>query len=184
MAPSSKNRDTYFPAIEKKHGQPMTYWCDQMSEISDLKYAEQIAFLRENHGFSQVHANALVLFSRGSKSPQRVTSLGEFLEPFDETKRATVRKIFKVVTDKYSGMELVIAWNQPMLKQTGQYILGVSVHTNHILIAPISSAVLEQFLPRLAPYQVNKKTFKVPMDWNVDAELLQDLAAARLAEFQ
>jgi uncharacterized protein YdhG (YjbR/CyaY superfamily) len=155
-----------------------------MSEISDLKYAEQIAFLRENHGFSQVHANALVLFSRGSKSPQRVTSLGEFLKPFDETKRETVRKIFKVVTDKYSGMELVIAWNQPMLKQAHQYILGVSVHTNHILIAPISSAVLEQFLPRLAPYQVNKKTFKVPMDWNVDAELLQDLAAARLAEFQ
>ena len=162
----------------------MTYWLDKVNEISDLKYAEQITYLRENHGFSQVHANALVLYSRGSKSPKRVTSIGEFLEPFDETKRATVRKIFKVVTDKYSGMELVIAWNQPMLKQDGQYILGVSVHTNHILIAPFSTKLLEQFLQRLSQYQVNKKTFKVPVDWNVDTELLRDLAAARLAEFQ
>jgi len=58
------------------------------------------------------------------------------------------------------------------------------VHTNHILIAPISTAVLEQFKPRLANYQVNKKTFKVPVDWAVDASLLQDMAAARLAEFE
>ncbi len=184
MGPSSTDRDAHFPAIEKKHGQPMTYWLNKMNEISDLKYAEHITYLRENHGFSQVHANALVLYSRGSKSPKRVTSIGEFLEPFDETKRATVRKIFKVVTDKYSDMKLVIAWNQPMLKQNGQYILGVSVHKNHILIAPFSTKLLEQFLPRLSQYQVNKKTFKVPVDWNVDTKLLQDLAAARLAEFQ
>jgi len=182
MNDRSPDRDSYFPAIEKKHGQPMAYWFDQMSEISDLKYAEQIAYLRENHGFSQVHANALVLYSRGSKSPQRVSSIGEFLEPFDETKRATVRKIFKAVTDKYPDMEQVIAWNQPMLKKDGQYILGVSVHTNHILIAPISTAVLEQFRARLTDYQVNKKTFKVPVDWAVDVKLLRDMAAARLNE--
>jgi len=184
MGERSADRESYFPAIEKKHGQPMSYWFDQMHEISSLKYAEQIAFLRENHGFSQVHANALVLYSRGSKSPQRVSSIGEFLKPFDETKQATVQKIFQAVTKKYPDMELVIAWNQPMLKQDGQYILGCSVHTNHILIAPISTAVLEQFKPRLANYQVNKKTFKVPVDWAVDASLLQDIAAARLSEFE
>ncbi|CAB4908549.1 MAG: DUF4287 domain-containing protein [Actinobacteria bacterium] len=184
MTERSTDRDSYFPAIEKKHGQPMAYWFDQMTEITDLKYAEQIAYLRENHGFSQVHANALVLYTRGSKSPQRVASIDEFLEPFDETKRATVRKIFAAITDKFSDMEQVIAWNQPMLKKDGQYILGVSVHTNHILIAPISTAVLEQFRPRLADYQVNKRTFKVPVDWAVDAPLLQDMATARLSEFQ
>ena len=34
----------------------------------------------------------------------------------------------------------------------------------------------------LAGYEVNKRTFKVPLDWEVDAELLCGMAAARLAE--
>jgi hypothetical protein len=53
---TNPDRASYFPAIEKKYGQPMSYWFDQMDEIADRKYPEQIAFLRENHGFSQAHA--------------------------------------------------------------------------------------------------------------------------------
>jgi len=176
------DRSSYFPAIEKKYGQPMSYWFDQMGEISDHKYPEQIAFLRESHGFSQAHANALVMYSRGSKSAHRVSTLDDYLEPFDDIKRATVRAIFKAITSKYPTMELVIAWNQPMLKLDGHYIFGVSVLTNHILLAPWSKAVLEEFAPRLIGYKVNKKTIQVPVDWTPDAKLLQDMAAARVAE--
>ena len=183
MAERGSDRDSYFPAIEKKHGQPMSYWFDQMSEIADLKYAEQISYLRENHGFSQVHANALVLYSRGSKSAQRFNTFDEYLAQFDETKRATVLKIFKAVTDRNPDMERVIAWNQPMLKLQGQYVMGVTVSTEHILIHPISTQVLEAFKPRLEPLEINKKTFKVPVDWSVDVQLLRDMASARLAEF-
>ena len=42
--------------------------------------------------------------------------------------------------------------------------------------------VLAAFAEELAGYEVNKKTFKVPLDWEVDAELLCGMAAARLAE--
>jgi uncharacterized protein len=182
MAERNADRDSYFPAIEKKHGQPMSYWFDQMSEISELKYPEQIAYLRENHGFSQAHANALVLYCRGSKSAKRFSTIDEYLEPFDEIKRETVHKIFKAITDSYPDMELVIAWNQPMLKCEGQYIIGVTVSKNHILIHPISTVVLEEFKPRIAPLEINKKTFKVPVDWNVDVALLKDMAASRLTE--
>jgi uncharacterized protein YdhG (YjbR/CyaY superfamily) len=184
MAATNPDRASTFPAIEKRTGQPMSYWFDQMSEIADRKYAEQIAYLRENHGFSQAHANALVLYSRGSTSARRYASIDEYLAPFDEVTCQTVMSIFKAITDKYPKMELVIAWNQPMLKQDGQYIFGLSVHTNHILLAPTSADVLEQFRPRLASYVVNKKTFKVPVDWKVDAKLLRDMAAARLVEAQ
>jgi uncharacterized protein YdhG (YjbR/CyaY superfamily) len=160
----------------------MSYWFDQMAEIADFKYPEQIAYLRENHGFSQAHANALVLYSRGSTSAHRVHTLDEYLEPFDETKRTTVRAIFKAITSKYPAMDLVIAWNQPMLKLDGQYIFGVSVLTNHILMAPWSKAVLDEFAPRLTDYKVNKKTVQVPVDWKPDNALLRDMAAARIAE--
>jgi len=180
---TNPDRASYFPAIEKKYGQPMSYWFDQMDEIADRKYPEQVAFLKENHGFSQAHANALVMYCRGSKSAQRFTSLDEYLEPFDATKQKTVRAIFKAIKSKYPKMELVIAWNQPMLKLDGQYIFGVTVLTNHLLLAPWSKDVLDAFAPRLTDYKVNKKTIQVPVDWKPDAKLLQDMAAARVAEF-
>lgn len=179
---ANPDRSSYFPAIEKKYGQPMSYWFDQMEQVADRKYPEQIAFLKENHGFSQAHANALVMYCRGSTSAHRVSTLEEYLAPFDETKRKTVHAIFAALTSKFRKAEIVIAWNQPMLKLDGQYIFGVSVQTHHILIAPWGSGIIDQFRPRLTDYKVNKKTIQVPVDWKPDAKLLRDMVAARIAE--
>lgn len=178
---ANPDRASYFPAIEKKYGQPMSYWFDQMDELKDRKYQEQVDFLRENHGFSQVHANALVMYCRGSKSARRYDTLDAYLAPFDETKQKTVRAILKAITTKYRKAEVVIAWNQPMVRIDGEYVFGVSVLTNHILIAPWGG-VLEEFRPRLTDYKVNKKTIQVPVDWKVDAGLIRDMVAARIAE--
>jgi uncharacterized protein len=178
---ANPDRSSYFPAIEKKYGQPMSYWFDQMEQITDRKYPEQIAFLKENHGFSQAHANALVMYSRGSTSARRHDTLDDYLAPFDETKQTTVRAILKAITSKYRKAEVVIAWNQPMVKLDGQYVFGVSVLTNHILIAPWGG-VLDDFRPRLTGYKVNKKTIQVPVDWKPDVALLRDMVAAQLAD--
>jgi len=182
MAIDRSDRASYFPLIEKKHGQPMSYWFDQMAEIKDLKYPEQIAYLRENHGFSQAHANALVLYSRGSTSSRRFDTVEQYLKPCDATTRDTVMTILGVVTAKYRKAEVVMAWNHPMVRLDGQYLFGVNVLKNYLLISPLSGAVIEEFLPRLATYEVNKKTIRVPLDWKVDATLVRDMAAARLAE--
>jgi uncharacterized protein YdhG (YjbR/CyaY superfamily) len=49
------------------------------------------------------------------------------------------------------------------------------------LIAPIDGeAILVAFAKRLEPYEVLKKTVRVPVDWKVDSKLLQDLVAARI----
>jgi uncharacterized protein YdhG (YjbR/CyaY superfamily) len=178
---SNPDRASYFPAIEKKYGQPMSYWFDQMSEISDWKYPEQVAYLKENHGFSQAHANALVMYTRGSTSAHRVSTFDEYLEPFGETTQKTVRAIFAAIRAKYRKAEIVIAWNQPMLKLDGHYIFGVMVQKNYILMAPWGG-VLDEFRPRLTEYKVNKKTIQVPLDWKPDKKLLQDMAAARVTE--
>ncbi len=181
MAQTNTDRTSYFPAIEKKYGLPMSYWFEQMKEIKDLKYPEQIAYLRENHGFSQSHANALVLYSRGSTSAKRVDSLDQYLAPFDEPKQAKVREILGVLTKKYPKLEIVIAWNQPMLKMGKAYVFGISVHTKHILIAPWGTGVLDEFRPRLEGYEVNKKTIKIPVEWKVDKKLLCDMVGASMA---
>lgn len=179
---ANPDRASYFPAIEKRYGQPMSYWFDVMAQISDRKYPEQIAYLRENHGFSQAHANALVLYSRGSTSAHRFSTLDDYLAPLDATKQATVRAILRAITSRWSSMETVIAWNQPMLKYRGQYVFGVSVLTRHILIAPWGG-VLDEFRPRLAGYKVNKKTIQVPVDWVPDTALLRDMVAAAIAAY-
>jgi uncharacterized protein YdhG (YjbR/CyaY superfamily) len=183
MAEKNPNRESYFPAIEKKYGQPMSYWFDQMAEIMDQKYADQISYLKENHSFSQTHANALVMYARGSKTSRRFNTVNDYFVQFDRVKVKTAKAIFKAITSKYPDLELVIAWNQPMLKFGGQYIFGVTVLKNHLLLAPWSKDVLEKFASRLNGYEVNKKTISVPVDWKIDAKLLQDMAKARLAEF-
>jgi uncharacterized protein YdhG (YjbR/CyaY superfamily) len=166
------DRSSHFPKIEAKYGQPMRYWFAVMKEIVDLKYPQQIAFLKEEHGFSQAHANALVMYSRGSKSSKRFDDLEGYLKVQDEVKSKTIRKIFKVIQKKYPKLELVIAWNQPMLKLGSEYLFGASILKNHILIAPWNPKVLSAMKQDLQGYKVNKKTVQVPVDWKVDEKLL------------
>jgi len=172
---TNPDRSSYFPAIEKKYDQPMSFWFDQMAEISNRKYLEQIAYLRENFGFTQTHANALVLYARGSTTSRRYENVDQYLAQFDETKQATVRSIFKSMTDKYPAMQVEIAWNHPFGKITDRYIIGVSVHQKHILLGPDRTEVLTDLASELTPYVVNKKTFKVPVDWKVDAKLMCEI---------
>lgn len=151
-----------------------------MKEISDCKYPEQIAYLRENYGFTQAHANAFVLYSRGSTTSRSCHNMDEYLKKFDATKQETVRAIFKAMTSKYRKMEVVIAWNHPFGKIGDRYIMGVSVHQKHILLGPTHTDVLTELVTELSPYVVNKKTFKVPVDWKVDGTILQEIVERTL----
>lgn len=179
---TNPDRTAVFPAIEKKHGQPMSYWFDVMAQISDRKYAEQIAYLRENHGFSQAHANALVLYSRGSVSSRRFETFEDYLRSLPGDQQETVQAIFSAIRKKFRRLELVIAWNQPMLREQGQYVFGVSATRTYLLMAPVGPGILDEFRGRLSAYVVNKKTIRIPSDWHVDARLLQDMVTARLAQ--
>ncbi len=178
------DRESFFPKIEKKHGQPMKYWFQVMKDIKDWKYPEQIAYLKEEHGFSQAHANALVMYSRGSKSSKRFSTMDEFLKNEDATKKKTVKAIFKAIQSKYPKTELVISWNQPMLKYEDKYIFGVSISTNHILLAPFDTKILEKLAPKLKDYEVLKKTVRVPVDWKVDEKLLQSMAKEAISKLK
>ncbi len=172
---ANSDRESYFPKIEQKHGQPMKYWFRVMSDISDWKYPAQIAYLKEEHGFSQAHANALVMYSRGSKSSKRFNSLNDYLKNESAIKQKTVKAIIKAIKTKYPNVEVVIAWNHPMIKFKDQYIFGLSVAEKHILLAPFDPKILKQFEKQLREYRVLKKTFQVPVDWKVDTKLLTEM---------
>ena len=176
------SREAHFPAIEKRYGEPMKYWFAVMKKLDGKKYPEQVSHLRENFGFSQAHANALVMYSRGSTSAVRFKTLADYYKSISAEQAKTVRAIFKAIQGKYPKLELVIAWNQPMLREGTKYVFGVSATKGYLLMAPWSTDVLEEFLPKLEGYKVNKKTIQIPSDWDVDAKLLNQMVKARLAE--
>ena len=176
------DRSNHFPAIERKHGGPISMWLDRLAELGDAKYPEQIAYLRENHGFSQAHANALVMYHRGSPTSKRFAGPEDYFASLDPGAANTARAIFDTILQAYPDLELVVAWNQPMLRGRGAYIIGLSVAKSHIMINPFSADVLGQFTEDLQPYESKKYTFRVPVDWAIDAPLLHGMVAARLAE--
>lgn len=175
------SREKYFPAIEKKYGEKMAYWLKVMKTLDGEKYPVQIAHLRENYGFSQAHANALVMYSRGSQSSKRFETPTQYFKSIPAAQAKTVKAIFTAIQSKYPQLELVVAWNQPMLKFDKNYIFGVSVATQHILIAPWNQDVLKKYAPKFSEYRVNKKTIALPNDWPVDAKLLQAIVKDSLA---
>jgi len=182
MAVKDPGRESHFPAIEKKYGEKMKYWFAVMAKLEGKKYPEQIAHLRDNYGFSQTHANALVMYSRGSKSAQRFATPADYYKTLSPEQVKTVKTILKVIREKFPKLELVMAWNQPMLRVGTKYIFGVSATKGYLLIAPWSTEVLEAFRPKLSEYKVNKKTIQIPSDWEIDVKLLHQLVKARLAE--
>lgn len=180
--PKNSSREAHFPAIEKKYGEKMAHWFKVMAKLDGKKYPEQIAHLKENYGFSQAHANALVMYSRGSKSSKRFETPAQYYKSIDAKQATTLRKIFKIIQTKYPKTELVIAWNQPMLKLGNDYIFGASCATRHILIAPWSTELLSAFRDRLEHLTLNKKTIGIPNDWKVEEKLILDIVKARITE--
>lgn len=174
----SGDRTQYWPLIEKRYGQPMKYWFDVMKDLEGQKYPEQVRFLKEEHGFSQAHANALVMFSRGSASTRKYSTLAAYLAAeADEEQSITIKDIFKAASAKYPKGKVVIAWNHPLFMIGDQYIFGVSVTKKYLLIGPHTAGegAIKALKPLLEGYIVNKKTFQVPSDWEVDAKLVQNV---------
>ena len=181
MAPTSGDRAAHFPAIERKHGRPVAYYLDELADLGDAKYQEQIDLLRERHGFSRTHANAVVMYARGSTTSRRVDTPEAYFLSLGGEREVTIRSIFDAIATKYPDLELVIAWNQPMLKRGKDYVFGVSAAKHHLLLGPWGG-ISETVRAGLKGLEANKKTIRVPVDWTVDAPLLRLMVEERLAQ--
>jgi uncharacterized protein YdhG (YjbR/CyaY superfamily) len=181
LVTANGQRSDHFPAIEKKHGKPMSHWFSMLKKLGDAKYADQLALLQEQ-GFSRAHANAVVMHHRGSASSRRHDSVDDLLDSLPAEHADLMRRMFAAIMKKNPRLELVVAWNQPMLKLGKEYVIGVSASKKHLTIGPWGDEPIEVFASELAGYESNKKTFKVPLDWKVDAALLNRLVRYRLDE--
>jgi hypothetical protein len=68
MSEPVKGPASYFPSIEKKYGQPISYWLELLTGKADLKHMEQVAWLKAEHGLGHGHANALVAYLKAQNN--------------------------------------------------------------------------------------------------------------------
>jgi hypothetical protein len=59
-----KGPASYFPSIEKKYGQPISYWLDLLAAQGDKKHMELVNWLKSEHQIGHGHASALVAYFR------------------------------------------------------------------------------------------------------------------------
>jgi uncharacterized protein YdhG (YjbR/CyaY superfamily) len=112
----------------------------------------------------------------------RFSSVDEYLASVEPPKDQTIRSIIAVILAAFPELEAKIAWNVPQIHRDGKYVAGVDAAKSHVSFSAWSPQVIEEFRPRLGEYVVKKNLFHVPVDWEVDGELLKDLVRARLAE--
>ncbi|MFO1414835.1 MAG: DUF4287 domain-containing protein [Burkholderiales bacterium] len=55
-----KGPASYFPAIEKKYGQPIEHWMKVLDSAGPRKHMELVGLLKSEHAMGHGHANALV----------------------------------------------------------------------------------------------------------------------------
>ena len=114
----------------------------------------------------------------------RFKSVDEYLASLEPPKDETLRSIIDLILAEFPELESKLAWNVPQIHRDGKYVAGVSAARTHLAFSPWSTQVLEDFKPRLADYVVLKNLFQVPIDWEVDGDLLKDMVRARLAELE
>lgn len=112
----------------------------------------------------------------------KFTSLDDYLASLDEAKAKTISAIVALVLAEFPELASKIAWNVPTIHRHGKYVLGLAAYQHHLTFAPWSTWVLEDFKERLEKFVVFKNCFQIPVDWEIDRDLVLDLVRARLEE--
>ena len=180
MSEKDPRREAFFPKIEARSGKPMSHWFSVMESLAGKKYDEQMSVLQNGHGFPRTHANALVMYMKGSTTSRRVDTVEAYISALPDTQQMTVRAVFTLIADTFPELEQVIAWNQPMVREGKRYLFGMSAAKNHLLIAPFNSDVLDALESQLVGLKRNKKTVQVPNDWEIDESLIIEMIGRQL----
>ena len=115
-------------------------------------------------------------------SSPRFNSVEDYLTSLDLTKATTLRSVIDFILTHFPELESKLSWNVPHVHLKGKYVAGFSAAKHHLAFSPWSPRVIEDFKSRLGNYVVKKNLFQIPVDWEIDKELVKDLVQARLAE--
>lgn len=115
-------------------------------------------------------------------TPPKFDSVEAYLTSLDPVKAGTLRALMEFILAEFPELEAKMAWNVPHIHRNGKYVVGLAAYKRHLTFSPWSLAVMDAFRDRLGHYELFKNCFQIPVDWQIDAELVKDLVKARLAE--
>ena len=115
-------------------------------------------------------------------SSPKFYSIEEYLASVDPVKAGTLRSVIDLILAEFPELESKISWNVPIIHRQGKYVAGVCAYKRHLTFSAWSPDVIEDFKERLGEFVVMKNCFQIPVDWEIDRELIKDLIRARLAE--
>ena len=113
---------------------------------------------------------------------KRPASVEEYLASVDPVKARTIKSVIDLILAEFPELESKISWNVPTIHRQGKYVAGICAYQHHLTFAPWSPRVIKDFKARLGKFIVKAHCFQLPVDWEVDRELVKDLVRARLAE--
>lgn len=116
--------------------------------------------------------------------PSKYANLDEYYATLDPAKVALMQRVFATVMEQFPDLELKVAWNKPHLHLNGKYVAGMEAAKGWLLYHPFSKQIMIDFADRLSGYHTGLHTFRIPLDWEPDRELLRELTEARLAEIE
>jgi uncharacterized protein len=118
-----------------------------------------------------------------SRRRPKFNSVKEYLASLDDiTKEKTLKSVIDLILAQFPELESKISWNVPTIHRKGKYVVGVCAYKHHLTFSPWSPRVIEDFKVRLGKFVIFKNCFQIPVDWEIDRELVKDLVRARLAE--
>lgn len=112
----------------------------------------------------------------------RYPTLDLYLADLSPVAAGSMQAMIDCVLGQFPQLSLKMAWNVPQLHLGKQYVMGFSAAKRHLSVSPWSTDVMRHFADRLQAFDPTDNLFRVPLDWQPDAELLHDLVKARLAE--
>ena len=115
-------------------------------------------------------------------SSPRFKSVEDYLASVDPAKARTLRSVIDLILAEFPELESKISWNVPTIHRKGKYVAGICAYKHHLTFAPWSPRAIKDFKARLGKFVVWKNCFQIPVDWEIDRELVKDLVRARLAE--
>src|SRR5690349_12842953 len=113
-----------------------------------------------------------------TNKPPRFSSVDDYISQQDDTKAKTLRSVIDFILTEFPELESKIAWNVPAIHRDGKYVAGIDAFKRHLTFSAFSPHVIENFKDRLGDYVLFKNCFQIPVDWEIDKELVRDLIKA------
>ena len=107
------------------------------------------------------------------KSP-RFKSVEDYLTSVDPTKARTLRSFIDLILVEFPELESKISWNVPTIHRQGKYVAGICAFKHHVTFSAFSPRVIDDFKERLGKFVIMQNCFQIPVDWDVDRELVKD----------